>query len=87
MLIDKSVKDEFLKLAKGEIKKAAYSFDNDNYIQIINENNTQRLINLIDKDKVYCGGNHNLAERYIEPTILENISFEDSIMKEETLDL
>ena len=40
-------------------------------------------MNIIDNKKIYCGGSSNLSERYIEPTILENVTFEDEIMKEE----
>ena len=83
VLVHKSVKQKFLELAKKEIKRAEYSFDNGNYIQIINEDHLHRLINLLSDKNIYHGGNYNLAERYIEPTIIENITFEDPIMQEE----
>ena len=83
VLVHKSIKDKFLELAKTEIENAHFSIENDNYIQIINDKNVKRLMNIIDNKKIYCGGSSNLSERYIEPTILENVTFEDEIMKEE----
>jgi len=78
-----SIKEKFLALAKKEIQKSEFSFENDNYVQIINENNIKRLANLLDTSKVYCGGNYKIEERYFEPTIMTNITFDDTIMSEE----
>ena len=83
VLVHKSVKQKFLELAKKEIERSEYSFDHGNYVQIVNEHHAQRLINLLSDKIIYCGGNYNLAERYIEPTMIENITFEDPIMQEE----
>jgi len=52
-------------------------------VQIINKGHFQRLINLIPTDRIYSGGEYNLEERIIHPTILHNIDFEDDIMKDE----
>ena len=83
VLVDTKIKEKFIAAIKECIIKADYSFANNNYVQIINDKHYNRLINLIDKDKIYFGGNGNSAERYIEPTILTDISFEDAVMKEE----
>jgi len=83
VLVHKTKKEEFLKLAVSEIKKAHYSFENDNYVQIINSKNTQRIIDLIDPAKIYYGGNYDLEKRYIEPTLMTNITFDDKVMQEE----
>lgn len=79
----KGIKDEFLKYAVEEIKKNNFSRENNNYVQIINERNFDRVVNLIDPDKVYYGGKHNRDERHIEPTILNNVTLEDKVMQEE----
>jgi aldehyde dehydrogenase (NAD+) len=83
LLVDKNIKNEFLELLKYEIKNSHFTIDNDNYVQIVNTKNTERLIKLIDTDKVCFGGKYNLENRTIEPTILDNITFEDTIMQEE----
>ena len=81
--VHESIKEAFLTACKKEIKKAKYSFENGNYVQIINEKNTLRLTELIDKEKIYYGGKFDVANRYIEPTILENIILSDKVMEEE----
>lgn len=83
VLLPKSMKDEFLLLAKEEIEFAQYSVQNGNYIQIINDRNVQRLKQLLDPEKVYSGGKTDEEERIIEPTLLHNITFSDPIMQEE----
>lgn len=82
-LVHKSVKAEFLELAKAEIAQEHFSTENGNYVQIINEKNTLRLVAMIDQEKLYCGGNYDVSSRHIDPTILTDISFDDEVMKEE----
>ena len=83
LYIDAQVSDAFLKAASLEIEKARYSFENSNYVQIINERNFDRLVALLDPSKIYCGGQTDKAQRYIAPTLLHTISFDDKIMQEE----
>ncbi len=83
VLLPKAMKDEFLLLAKQEIELAHYSVQNENYIQIINDRNVQRLKQLLDPEKVYSGGKIDAETRIIEPTLLHNITFNDPVMQEE----
>jgi aldehyde dehydrogenase (NAD+) len=83
ILIDETVKDAFLTQLKDFIVQFKYSFDNQNYVQIINERNFNRLMGLMDKNKIYFGGESDLQKRYIGPTILTDITFDDPVMGEE----
>ncbi|AEA45063.1 aldehyde dehydrogenase [Fluviicola taffensis] len=83
ILLPKSLKDEFLRLAKAEIEQAKYSVENGNYVQIINSRNVERLSRLIDPEKIYSGGKVDETTRFIEPTLMHNVSFDDAIMQEE----
>ena len=83
VLIPRSIKDSFLKLAVSEIENSHFSADNKNYPQIVNDKHMERLIGLIDKTKIHHGGNYDRENRYIEPTLLTDISFDDAIMQEE----
>lgn len=83
VLLPKSMKDEFLRLAKEEIEQTSYSIENGNYIQIINNRNLERLKRLIDPNKVYSGGEVLEEKRIIQPTLMHNVTFEDAIMQEE----
>ena len=81
--VHKSIQKDFLNECKKEIENAHYCFENENYVQIINTKNCERLIQLIDTKKIFHGGNHDISNRYIEPTLLENVKEEDEIMKDE----
>lgn len=81
--MDESVKTELLEYLKEYIVKFDYSFENHNYVQIINEQNFNRLVELIDNNKIYYGGLTNLEKRFISPTILTNVTFEDKVMEDE----
>ncbi|MEY2799126.1 MAG: hypothetical protein RI934_114 [Bacteroidota bacterium] len=83
ILLPKSLEQEFLTLAKAEIANEKFAVANDNYVQIINSKNLQRLANLIDPTKVFCGGSFNEQTRVFEPTIMQQVSFDDAIMQEE----
>ncbi len=82
-LVHKDVKEEFLQLAVKEIEKANFSSGNNNFVQIINHRNFDRVVGLIDSKKVYYGGTYNREDRRINPTILHNVSLDDAVMQEE----
>ncbi|MEM8977743.1 MAG: aldehyde dehydrogenase family protein [Pseudomonadota bacterium] len=54
-----------------------------NFTRIINERNFDRVVDLIEPDKVYYGGETNRDERVIRPTIVHNVSLDDPIMQDE----
>ncbi|MCD6544447.1 MAG: aldehyde dehydrogenase [Flavobacteriaceae bacterium] len=85
ILVEKSIENEFLAALKNEIDKFHKNNNNidDNYLRIINANNFERLNNLIDSDKLYCGGIINKENRFISPTVLKGVTFDDKIMKDE----
>ncbi|MDB2630206.1 aldehyde dehydrogenase [Ulvibacter sp.] len=83
LYVDAQISETLLKALTKEIEKARYSFENSNYVQIINERNFDRLAALLDPSKIYCGGHTDKAQRYIAPTLLHTISFDDKIMQEE----
>ena len=85
LLVEEKIKDQLLLSLKKEIENA-YPNNNEvqeNYVQIVNEKNFNRLEQLIPNDKIYYGGETNVKNRFIQPTLLHNINFEDSIMQEE----
>jgi len=85
ILVEKSIEIPFLNALKAEIE--ANYLENEetgeNYLKIINTKNFDRLKQLIDKDKIYHGGHTNRDKRFISPTILHNITFEDDVMQDE----
>ncbi len=83
VLISESFKKRFLELAVKEIKKEKFSIENQNYVQIINDRNVERLSKMLDKEKIFYGGTVNPQTRVIEPTLMENVTFDDAVMQEE----
>lgn len=83
ILVDEKIKDSFLDSLKSYIQKFKYQPDAEHYTRIINERNFDRLVKLIDKEKVFFGGNSNSVQRFIEPTIMHNVTWDDAVMQEE----
>ena len=85
ILVEKSIEEKFLIALKKEIEKYHKNESDieNNYLRIINANNFERLNSLIDRDKLYCGGKTNKENRFISPTVIQNVSFEDKIMEDE----
>jgi len=59
--------------------------NNKEFGRIINEKHMNRLNNILenDKDKIVVGGDVDFEQRYISPTIIRDVTLEDSVMKEE----
>ncbi len=83
LLVHESVKDELIQAIIKELEKVAYSVEHQNYCQIINERNFNRLVNMIDSEKVVFGGEMDRVNRILKPTLLDHVSWEDAIMQEE----
>ncbi|MFC3157799.1 aldehyde dehydrogenase [Chryseobacterium arachidis] len=83
LLIEESVQEQFLEMLRKYIQEFKYESGSEHYTKIINQKNFERLITLIDKDKIYFGGNFNREKLFIEPTILTNIHWNDEVMQEE----
>ena len=85
ILCHKSIAENLQKELCAQIKKQ-YSkkpLENKNYGKIINQKQFERLLGLIEKEKVIIGGNSNKETLQIEPTIMTNIAWQDKIMQEE----
>jgi len=83
LLVEKSIQEQFLEMLRKNIQQFKYEPQSEHYTKIINQKNFQRLIKLIDQDKMYFGVNSDEENRYIEPTILTNINWKDEVMQEE----
>lgn len=82
---DASVKNELVAQMKLEVKRqfGEEPLKNKDYGKIINEKHFERLIKLLDSGDVVVGGNVDSETLQIEPTILDNVTFEDAVMQEE----
>lgn len=83
ILAHENIQNELLEKLKFYINKFNYEANSEQYTKIINQKNFNRLVKLINYDKIYIGGNFEENNLYIEPTILQNIDWNDEVMKEE----
>lgn len=81
----RSVKDKLVKEVQKQIQKqyGKQPLRNPNYGKIINEKHFDRLLGLIDKNKTVHGGDSDRHALRIEPTVLDNVTFADTVMQEE----
>lgn len=85
LLVHESIKEKLVAEIKKQIK-AIHGEDpteSEAFVRIINPRHFQRLLKLIDNEKVIIGGDVCENELYIAPTVLDNVSFDDEVMKEE----
>lgn len=85
ILCEKRVKEKFISEVKKEILRqfGERPLENSDYGKIINEKHFSRLLGLIDADKVVFGGESDAATCRIAPTVLDNVTENDAVMKEE----
>jgi aldehyde dehydrogenase (NAD+) len=83
VLVHRSIEKAFLETLKKEIEQAQFSLANQNYAQIISEKHLDRLVSLIDPEKVFVGGEYDRSKRLLMPTVLTNISEDDKVMEDE----
>lgn len=85
LLVQDSIKDEFLNHLKSTVHQL-YGEDpskSEDYTRIINDAHFNRLASLLNNGSVVIGGQLDESERYIAPTILENITWDDQVMQDE----
>ncbi|WP_315056789.1 aldehyde dehydrogenase [Chryseobacterium indoltheticum] len=83
LLVEESVQEQFLEMLRKNIQQFKYEPDSEHYTKIINTKNFERLIKLVNHEKIYFGGEYDEEKLYIEPTILTNINWKDDVMQQE----
>lgn len=83
--VDREITPQFL----GALRQAVTDFfgadpyKSPDFARIINDRQFLRLQSLLDQDKIWLGGQTHREERYIAPTILDQITWDHPIMEEE----
>lgn len=83
ILADQLIKNELLSKIKEYIEKFDYSPKSENFTRIVNRKHFDRLTALIDPEKIYYGGHTDPEKLYIQPCVLDQVSFDDPVMQEE----
>ncbi|MBQ8510758.1 MAG: aldehyde dehydrogenase [Clostridia bacterium] len=85
VLCEASVKDRLVEEIKKQVKLqyGENPLENPDYGKIINEKHFDRISGLIDPAKTVLGGRSNRGTLQIEPTVMDNVTWEDAVMQEE----
>ncbi|MCI5058702.1 MAG: aldehyde dehydrogenase [Flavobacteriales bacterium] len=84
LMVHKDVKEKLL----AKIKEQLIKFYSDNpqqspdYGRIISDRHFERISKLIQGD-IYCGGQTDAADKYIAPTLINNVTGDAPVMQEE----
>lgn len=81
--VHESIEEQFLIQVAKEITAADYQLENENYVKMINVKNADRVSKLIDAEKVYIGGKFDVEARFVEPTVMRGVTWDDAVMREE----
>ncbi|MBD1842049.1 aldehyde dehydrogenase [Cyanobacteria bacterium FACHB-63] len=85
LLVDRRIKSDLIELMKRSVDEF-YGEDpakSPDYGRIINQHHFQRLSTLLNNGECVLGGTVDPATRYIAPTILDRVSWDDPVMQEE----
>lgn len=83
VLVDEKIASHFLEKLTQTIEEFKYEKGSQEFTNIVNDRNFERLVALIDKDKVFHGGQNDSETRYIAPTVLYPASWDDKVMQDE----
>lgn len=85
ILVHHSKKNELIEALKRSIENffGPDAADSYNYGKIINQKQFNRIVNYLQDGTVLYGGKTNIDTLYIEPTLMDNVSINAAIMKEE----
>lgn len=85
IIVDQSVKADLISELAANLNNfyGANPLDNKDLPRIINENHFDRLLGLMDEEKIVFGGAYDRKTLKIAPTIMDGVDFADPVMGEE----
>ena len=85
LLVEKNVKEKLIEEMKKQIKKiyGDNPGESEAFVRIINPRHFDRIMKLMDREKIIMGGDADRDDLYIAPTIMDNVSYDDPVMQEE----
>ena len=85
VLVHRSVHDELIAQLKHHLtaQVGENALQNPEYVHMINQRHFERVLGLIDPQKVVYGGQADASTLRIQPTILDGVTPDDAVMQEE----
>jgi len=85
LIVEKGVKDKLIEEIINQIKEL-HGDDprqSEAFVRIINKRHYDRVLSLLDDDKIIFGGQRDESDLYLSPTLMDNVSFDDAVMQQE----
>ncbi len=85
ILIHKDIKDDFVKAFAEEVRNLHGDNikDDKHYVRIVNDKAFERVTGYFNDGDIIYGGRTDASERFIEPTLIENVALDSPLMTEE----
>ena len=85
VLVERSVHDAFVLELRHAIERMTGmdALTNDGYVRMVTKKHFDRVLRLIDPEKVVLGGKADPATLKIQPTVMTGVSPDDAVMQEE----
>ncbi len=83
LFIEECVKDEFAAHYRAALEEFFPYDDMSDLPHIVNQKHFDRLIGLMQNENILLGGKNDPSTLFIEPTLLDGITFESPVMQEE----
>ncbi|MEH2231966.1 MAG: aldehyde dehydrogenase [Nostoc sp.] len=85
LLVNKTIKKDLIDGLEKSLKEfyGENPANSPDYARIISQKHFERLVSFLKDGEVVIGGENQPSERYIAPTLIDNVSLEDSVMQEE----
>ncbi|MBW4614273.1 MAG: aldehyde dehydrogenase family protein [Desmonostoc vinosum HA7617-LM4] len=85
LLVDQKIKKDLVNELQKCLKEfySEQPFNSPDYARIISQKHFERLVNFLKNGEIIIGGETNLSELYIAPTLIDHVSVIDPIMQEE----
>ena len=85
VLVHNSVKEKFIEAIEKTLDRffGTDASESYNYAKIINEKQFNRIVSYLQNAKIIYGGKYNLAKLYIQPTVIDDVKLDSSVMQEE----
>ncbi len=85
LYVHRGVKEKLLKQIKDELKNfyGENPKDSDDFGRIVSLKHFDRLLPFLNEGEMVVGGESDQDQLYIAPTLIENLSWESAVMKEE----
>ena len=85
LLVHRSIKEQLVTAMKECLQEfyGENPVESPDYARIVSEKHFDRLSQFLDQEKIIVGGETDAESRYIAPTLLDGVSWDDAVMQEE----